>query len=276
MKFHPVALALGPKVTHPFSQLCGNCQRPSYTRAPIGNIELGEPQDTPSRDNPLSHRRSSSWLNLPWQGSPVHALPIPPASLAREEQINLHWYQMGFVQVTWLHLFARFGGARVHEPGWAQGPVALQCMRRRRHSSRAGVLGRAHCTRASVKSSCPALAHQSAAYLDTPLPLGPAMAAVVLGWGWRLLCGRIGCFYEVLSAGKKQTAGRGCAAAGLQGCREETPLLRAASLAAGSIPPSCIRAASPGPPAPAGSAARSLDTRGSGSSLCLTGIRTTR
>lgn len=43
------------------------------------------------------------------------------------------------------------------------------------------------------------------------------MAAAVLGWGWRLLCGRIGCFYEVLSAGKKQTARRGCAAAGLQG-----------------------------------------------------------
>lgn len=45
----------------------------------------------------------------------------------------------------------------------------------------------------------------------------------------------------------------------LQGCREETPLLPAASLAAGSIPPPCIRAASPGPPTPASSAARGLD-----------------
>lgn len=101
-------------------------------KGPIGNIELGEPQDSPSRDNLLSHHRSSSRLNLPWQGSPVHTLPITPASLAREEQINLHWYQIGFVQVTWLHLFARFGGVCVHEPGWAQGPVTLQCMRRRR------------------------------------------------------------------------------------------------------------------------------------------------
>lgn len=87
-------------------------------------------------------------------------------------------------------------------------------------------------------------------YLDAPLPLGPAMAAAVLGWGWRLLCGRIGCFYEVLSAGKKQTTRRGCAC-----CREETPSLPAA----GSIPPPHVRAASPGAPALAGSAARGPD-----------------
>lgn len=44
---------------------------------------------------------------------------------------------------------------------------------------------------------------------DAPLPLGSTTAAAVLGWGWRLLCGRIGCFYEVLSAGKKRNRKKG-------------------------------------------------------------------
>lgn len=123
MKFRRVALALVPKVTHPFSQVLPASpalwQLPASLlhKGPIGNIELGQPQDGPLRDNLLAHHRSSSWLSLPWQGSPVRALPITPASLAWEEQITLHWYQIRFVRVSWLHLFARFGGAHVRELG---------------------------------------------------------------------------------------------------------------------------------------------------------------
>lgn len=195
MKFHPVALALVPKVTHPFSQVLTAApalwQQPAslLRKGTIENIELGELQDGPSRDNPLSHHRSS-----PWQGSLVRALPVTPASLAQEEQITLHWYQIRSVQVSWLHLFARFGGAHLCELGCAQGSVAPQCVRGRRHGSRIGRLGQAHCTWALVKTSHPALADQSAAvFRCSPSPwasdggCGAGMGLEIALWSHRML-----------------------------------------------------------------------------------------
>lgn len=81
----------------------------------------------------------------------------------------------------------------------------------------AGVGVCACCTHASAKPPCLAPVHGSGATCRSSPPLRLPMAAAVLGWGWRLLCGHTGCFYKVLSAGKKQTARRGRAAAGLQG-----------------------------------------------------------
>lgn len=80
-------------------------------------------------------------------------------------------------------------------------------------------LGCVRCTHVSAKPPAQLLCIELVPHAEAPLPLGLLMAAAVLGWGWRLLCGHIGCFYEVLSAGKKQTARRGRAAAGLQGVR---------------------------------------------------------
>lgn len=169
MKSHPVALALIPKVTHPFSQV--PTVSPALWQLPvsllhkglIGYIEPGEPQDGSSKDNPLSHHQSSSWLSLPWQGFPVHALLITLVSLAWEEQMNLLWYQIRPVQVSWLHLVTPFGGAHIHKPGCAHGLGAPQCMWGRRHSSQTGGLGHAMSIQTSAKTSCPALVHQSAA-----------------------------------------------------------------------------------------------------------------
>lgn len=89
---------------------------------------------------------------------------------------------------------------------------------------------------------------RSEALLDSaaPLPLGSLMAAAVLGWGWRLLCGRVGCFYEVLSAGKKQTARRGRAAAGLQWGMPLLPAFAQPWLRAPVPPQGCLS----GPPGP--------------------------
>lgn len=182
----------------------------------------------------IGHNLSLSWLSLPWQGSPAHTLPVTLTSLAWEDQIILHQYQIRFVQVSGLHLSAWFGGARIHESGCAWG------------------LGKEapghHHTRASAKPPTQLLRIKALPYLDAPLPLGLPMAAAVPGWGWRLFCGRIGCFYKVLSAGKQQTA---TGAVLLQGCRAAggEAFAPAASPATSSVPPPGTSAASPGPPA---------------------------
>lgn len=81
-----------------------------------------------------------------------------------------------------------------------------------------------------------------------------------------MLCGHIGCSREVLSAGKKQTARRGCAAAGLQGRDSRLRCWQPARPPAPSHPPA--QGSLPGPPG--SSAARGPDAvpRRRGGSLC--------
>jgi len=110
---------------------------------------------------------------------------------------------MRFVEISWLHLFAWFGGAHACELGCARGPGASQYVgeggRAAEPVSWAVLITLRHQPEPPIQLLC----IKARPYSDAALPLGPAMAAAVLGWGWRLLCGRIGCFYEVLSAGKK-------------------------------------------------------------------------
>lgn len=80
MKFHPVALALVPKVIHSFSQVPKwHLPVSLLHKGPIeGNIELGKPQDGTPQCHIMDH--------CPWQGSPV---PVPPASPAQESLITV-------------------------------------------------------------------------------------------------------------------------------------------------------------------------------------------
>lgn len=122
----------------------------------IGNTELGEPREGPSRDNPLSHHHQS----LPWQGSPR----VTPSHQLRSSR--------RFAPVSDLYKFPGSVCSPSLVVPTSRGQDALRdrgpCSARAGGGSRQQP-HRAHRAQASAKPARPALVHQSAAVFSFPL-----------------------------------------------------------------------------------------------------------